>query len=557
MARLPQPGGDVGAWGNILNDFLSQAHNTDGSLKDIPQSKITNLTSDLASKADAADLSGKADASHTHTVANVTGLQAALDSKITKTPRVVRVEDFIPAGMDTASVDTASYWNQAIAAAGVGGVIRYDGRYRINSELQLQNFQTVEGVANFYGAGSGQVNFLDFQNMTANGNGEKVGFRLAASNIFRRVWLRGPGAQETAAYGVSSVTNPTPVATAPRFERVQFFNWTRGANLYGAYYTSFNECDWQYNAEACRFDSCYNMKLVNPRISARWTIDGGSTWNYGTGIKIIGAIRSLNLYSGSIENHANAVDCGSGANVHIDGTYFEQPVFAAPGSYVVNCADGASGVTITLNKITAYIMNHINVVRFTHMTGSNLVARGNKYLYSQISADNSVPAPLTPIIYAIFSPGTGTRVELKGDNTYDCYYSSPNQTWGYTDNIWTQGPIKGYDVDFPYRPSTEARADYALRGRVQVTPFRVVTADSTLLANDDRIIVNSASATTQKLPTVFGQIPGRTVRIKNIGAGTVTIGTAESSGVTITGTTSLTSGQSAEYILYGGNWYSW
>lgn len=33
MARLPQPGGDDNTWGNILNDFLSQAHNTDGSLK--------------------------------------------------------------------------------------------------------------------------------------------------------------------------------------------------------------------------------------------------------------------------------------------------------------------------------------------------------------------------------------------------------------------------------------------------------------------------------------------------------------------------------------------
>lgn len=33
MSRLPQPGGDAGAWGTILNDFLATAHNTDGSLK--------------------------------------------------------------------------------------------------------------------------------------------------------------------------------------------------------------------------------------------------------------------------------------------------------------------------------------------------------------------------------------------------------------------------------------------------------------------------------------------------------------------------------------------
>ena len=51
MARLPQPGGDVGNWGEVLNDFLNQSHNDDGSLKNIPQSKILNLQADLTAKA--------------------------------------------------------------------------------------------------------------------------------------------------------------------------------------------------------------------------------------------------------------------------------------------------------------------------------------------------------------------------------------------------------------------------------------------------------------------------------------------------------------------------
>lgn len=33
MARLPQPGGDDGNWGTILNEYLGQVHNTDGTLK--------------------------------------------------------------------------------------------------------------------------------------------------------------------------------------------------------------------------------------------------------------------------------------------------------------------------------------------------------------------------------------------------------------------------------------------------------------------------------------------------------------------------------------------
>lgn len=35
MARLPEPGGDAGNWGEILNDFLRQEHNDDGSLKHV------------------------------------------------------------------------------------------------------------------------------------------------------------------------------------------------------------------------------------------------------------------------------------------------------------------------------------------------------------------------------------------------------------------------------------------------------------------------------------------------------------------------------------------
>lgn len=32
MARLPQVGGDKGNWGDILNDYLKQAHAEDGTL---------------------------------------------------------------------------------------------------------------------------------------------------------------------------------------------------------------------------------------------------------------------------------------------------------------------------------------------------------------------------------------------------------------------------------------------------------------------------------------------------------------------------------------------
>jgi len=45
VARLPTPGGDQGTWGPVLNDFLSQAHNDDGSLK--PSSVQALVETDL------------------------------------------------------------------------------------------------------------------------------------------------------------------------------------------------------------------------------------------------------------------------------------------------------------------------------------------------------------------------------------------------------------------------------------------------------------------------------------------------------------------------------
>lgn len=52
MARLPNPGGDDGTWGNVLNDFLAQAHNDDGSLKPISYTSLTNKPTIPATAAD-------------------------------------------------------------------------------------------------------------------------------------------------------------------------------------------------------------------------------------------------------------------------------------------------------------------------------------------------------------------------------------------------------------------------------------------------------------------------------------------------------------------------
>lgn len=59
--RLPRPGSDDGTWGTILNDFLSQAHNADGSLKPISYTTLADkpIIPDATTLVAAADLDTK------------------------------------------------------------------------------------------------------------------------------------------------------------------------------------------------------------------------------------------------------------------------------------------------------------------------------------------------------------------------------------------------------------------------------------------------------------------------------------------------------------------
>jgi len=56
VSRLPIPGHDDDAWGSILNDFLTQAHNADGSIAPITLSQVTGLNAVLSSKANTTSL---------------------------------------------------------------------------------------------------------------------------------------------------------------------------------------------------------------------------------------------------------------------------------------------------------------------------------------------------------------------------------------------------------------------------------------------------------------------------------------------------------------------
>lgn len=76
MARLPEPGGDRGAWGQVLNQFLEVAHNNDGTLKSINPALVglenVDNTSDATKNSASAVLTNKTINADNNTISNLT-----------------------------------------------------------------------------------------------------------------------------------------------------------------------------------------------------------------------------------------------------------------------------------------------------------------------------------------------------------------------------------------------------------------------------------------------------------------------------------------------------
>lgn len=119
MARLPQPGGDSGKWGDVLNDYLSQSHKADGTLKDNAVTSnvlAPNSVSNSAIASDAVNASSIADGSITEMLLD-SGILAKLNAggdwtTLSNKPAV------IAAGVDAASARGAI---GAASVAAVGG----------------------------------------------------------------------------------------------------------------------------------------------------------------------------------------------------------------------------------------------------------------------------------------------------------------------------------------------------------------------------------------------------------------------------------------------------
>ena len=91
MSRLPQPGGDGGNWGDILNDYLSQSHKSDGTLKDNSVG-TSQLQSDAVTSAKIANDTVQEAQLSSAVVAKLNAPATVADASITKAKLATNVQ---------------------------------------------------------------------------------------------------------------------------------------------------------------------------------------------------------------------------------------------------------------------------------------------------------------------------------------------------------------------------------------------------------------------------------------------------------------------------------
>jgi hypothetical protein len=139
MARLPIPGADSNAWGQLLNDFLAVQHNTDGSLK----SGV--VISDTI--ADGTIMNSHINASAAIAQSKISGLATALSSKVSKGDIVIRVADYgIFPSESTDHTAALQALIDALPATGSADVVFDAGRYKISSLNLGARTITLSGV---------------------------------------------------------------------------------------------------------------------------------------------------------------------------------------------------------------------------------------------------------------------------------------------------------------------------------------------------------------------------------------------------------------------------
>lgn len=426
MTRLPVPGSDNGTWGQTLNDFLSQAHASDGSLKagtvsssqiqdnaiasaqladasvtsaklvdgtivdgdisdsaGISQSKIASLVSDLSSKVDKSTLTTKGDmyaATAASTLVRIgvgsnnqvltadstqtTGLKwaAATDSN------AVHKGDLVVNVKDYGAVgdgvtNDADAIKTAIAA-GSGGVVYFPhGTYLVGIGGPL----TVPDSTALVGTGRGSI--------------------LKRADVMSYV-----GIVANSDYATNSTGNSHIVLRGLSFDG-------NGANQSPAY-SEFRHCVELIGVNDALIENCHFYNLSGDGVYVSSTCDSTPRANYSRNIKIVG-----NHFEET--NHArNGISIIDAIGVIISGSTFVnissatmpgaidlEPDFAnqrignlvVSGNSFIGCRQGV----VALNGVSATCFDLIiigNAIRDTNNGGNAIVVSS----FSNVSISGNV-----------------------------------------------------------------------------------------------------------------------------------------------------------------------
>lgn len=157
--RLPTPGGDEGSWGDILNDFLSQAHDTTGAIKSgsIVKAQLATSVQTSLDAADAALPASQKGAANG--VASLDG-SSKLNSAQLPTGLVTEAEighlsvvDAAYGATGNGTTNDSAAIQAAINAANTagGGVVYFPpGTYRIGTRLELKSGVSLVGAGREY-----------------------------------------------------------------------------------------------------------------------------------------------------------------------------------------------------------------------------------------------------------------------------------------------------------------------------------------------------------------------------------------------------------------------
>ena len=159
MSRLPQPGADDGSWGSVLNDFLAQSHNSDGTLKNnivtgaqLASSAVTGSSLAASGGSDGQVLTKNSGTSAGLSWSTVSGSSGPVNDATTTTKGIVQLAGDLSGSAAAPTVPGLTNKLDASKVGTANGVASLDGTGKVPTSQLPASSGAVTSVAGRTGA---------------------------------------------------------------------------------------------------------------------------------------------------------------------------------------------------------------------------------------------------------------------------------------------------------------------------------------------------------------------------------------------------------------------